>query len=119
MSRSQAPVSPIGTVHGQASRRSRNPAYQAQMHKLAPFERIARMVIARRMNAGWTQQELAERMGTSHSVISRIESGQHATSVQTLARLADAFETHLMVGFDDAPEEVTIDTAERQLGAVT
>jgi transcriptional regulator with XRE-family HTH domain len=77
------------------------------------------MVIARRMNAGWTQQELAERMGTSHSVISRIESGQHATSVQTLARLADAFDTHLVVGFDDNPDEVTIESEGRQLAAVT
>jgi ribosome-binding protein aMBF1 (putative translation factor) len=119
MSRTEAPVSPIGSVHGETSRRSRNPAYQAAMHKLAPFERIARMVIARRMAAGWTQQQLAERMGTSHSVISRIESGQHATTVQTLARLADAFETHLVVGFDDAPEEVTIESDGRQLAAMT
>jgi ribosome-binding protein aMBF1 (putative translation factor) len=119
MSDTQAPVSPIGTVHGQSSRRRNNPDYQAQMKKLAPFERIARMVIARRMVGGWTQQELAERMGTSHSVISRIESGQHPTSVRTLARLAAAFETHLVVGFDDAPEEVTIESDGRQLAAVT
>ncbi|MDA0184469.1 helix-turn-helix transcriptional regulator [Solirubrobacter phytolaccae] len=89
------------------------------MHKLAPFERIARMVIARRMNAGWTQQQLAEQMGTSHSVISRIESGQHATSVQTLARLAEAFNTHLVVGFDDEPAEVAVESDVRQIAAVT
>jgi len=40
-------------------------------------------------------------MGTSHSAISRIESGQHPTTVQTLRRLADALETHLVVGFAD------------------
>ena len=114
-----APTSPIGSVHGQTSRRSNNPAYQAERHKLAPFERIARMVVARRMAAGWTQQELAERMGTSHSVISRIESGQHATSVQTLARIADAFDTHLVVGFDDAPKDVTVEIDGRQIAAVT
>jgi ribosome-binding protein aMBF1 (putative translation factor) len=119
MSTNPAPVSPVGSVHGHASRRSRNPAYQAALHKLAPFERIARMVIARRMAAGWTQQELAERMGTSHSVISRIESGQHATSVQTLARLADAFETHLVVGFDDSPSDVAVESDGRQIAAVT
>jgi transcriptional regulator with XRE-family HTH domain len=37
-----------------------------------------------------TQQELAERVGTSQSVISRIESGQHPTSVTMLRRLAEA-----------------------------
>jgi ribosome-binding protein aMBF1 (putative translation factor) len=118
MRETQVPVSPIGAVHGQASRRTRNPEYQAHLERLAPFERIARMVIARRMIAGWTQQELAERVGTSHSVISRIESGQHRTTVQTLARLAEAFETHLVVGFDDEPKDVVIEEEKRQLAVV-
>jgi transcriptional regulator with XRE-family HTH domain len=100
-------------------RRRKNPAYQKRIHELMPYERVARMVIIRRMAAGWTQQELAERMGTSHSVISRIESGQHATSVKTLARLADVFETHLVVGFDDEPEDSTVESDTRQLAAVT
>ena len=119
MPRDQAQVSPIGSAHSEPKRRRRNPAYQQHLHELAPYERIARMVIVRRMVAGWTQQELAERMGTSHSVISRIESGQHATSARTLARLADAFDTHLVVGFDDEPEDVAIEGDTRQLTAVT
>ena len=110
----------MGSAHREAmQRRSRSAAYQRRLHELGPYERIARMVIARRMTAGWTQLELAERVGTSHSVISRIESGQHATSVQTLARLAAAFETHLVVGFDDNPEDVAIESDGRQLAAVT
>ena len=117
--RPQAPASPIGSTHGTPTRRSRNPEYQKELRRLAPYERVARMVIARRMLAGWTQQELAERVGTSHSVISRIESGQHATTVRTLARLADAFNTHLVVGFDDNPEDVSIESETRQLAAVT
>jgi ribosome-binding protein aMBF1 (putative translation factor) len=117
--RPQATVSPVGSTHGAPTRRSRNPEYQKHLQRLAPYERVARMVIARRMVAGWTQQQLAERVGTSHSVISRIESGQHATSVRTLARLADAFGTHLVVGFDDEPEDVMIESETRQLAAVT
>ena len=116
---SHATESPIGSRHGQPRPRTRNPEYQIEVQRLAPFERIARMVIARRMLAGWTQQELAERVGTSHSVISRIESGQHATSVRTLTRLAGAFETHLVVGFDDNPQDVVIESDARQLAAVT
>ena len=118
MPATQAPASPIGAAHGRPSRRSSNPEYMAQLERLAPFEEIARLVIARRMMAGWTQKELAERMGTSHSVISRIESGQHATSVRTLTRLAEAFATHLVVGFDDHPEEVAIQGVTRQLARV-
>jgi transcriptional regulator with XRE-family HTH domain len=63
-------------------------------------------VIARRQALGLTQQELAACVGTSHSVISRIESGQRPTSVTTLRRLAEAFDTHLVVGFDDRPDEI-------------
>jgi ribosome-binding protein aMBF1 (putative translation factor) len=119
MSQPDAPISPLGSTHREGmSRRRRNPAYQKREHELAPFERVARIVIGRRMAAGWTQQELAERMGTSHSVISRIESGHHATSVQTLARLAEAFDTHLVVGFDDDPQELAIEDQGRQLAAV-
>lgn len=117
--RHQAPVSPVGSAHGDSTRRSRDPEYKKHVHRLLPYERVARMVIMRRMQAGWTQQELAERVGTSHSVISRIESGQHATSVRTLARLAEAFETHLVVGFDDEPEAVAMEDEKRQFAAVT
>jgi transcriptional regulator with XRE-family HTH domain len=63
-------------------------------------------VIARRQALGLTQQELAARVGTSHSVISHIESGQRPTSVTTLRRLAEAFDTHLVVGFDDRPDKI-------------
>jgi len=101
--------SPIGSTHRAASgRRARRSApYREELARIAPYEGIARIVIGRRQALGLTQQELAERIGTSHSVISRIESGQHATSVTTLRRLADAFETHLVVGFEDEPDKAT------------
>lgn len=112
-------TSPIGQTHRQGmSRRARNPEYQAEIKRLVPFEKIARMVISRRSERGWTQKELADQMGTSHSVISRIESGQHQTSVETLKRLALAFETHLVVGFQDEPETEEFAEPERELVAV-
>ncbi|MPZ14475.1 MAG: helix-turn-helix domain-containing protein [Chloroflexi bacterium] len=52
-----------------------------------------------------TQQELARLIGTSHSVISRIESGQHKTSVETLSRIAKALDARLVVGFQSGPAE--------------
>ncbi len=104
----QSNQSPIGSTHRAASRRraQRSAVYREELRRIAPYEGIARMVIARRQALGLTQQELAERIGTSHSVISRIESGQYPTSVTTLRRLADAFETHLVVGFEDEPANV-------------
>ena len=101
----EAAVSPAGSTTRAGSRRraQRSAVYREELRRLAPHEGIARIVIARRQALGLTQQELAERVGTSHSVISRIESGQHPSSVTTLRRLAAAFETHLVLGFSDEP----------------
>src|SRR5262245_24198225 len=94
-------ASPVGSSVAEGrSRRSGRPAYRAEQKRLAPYEEIARLVIQHRMTLGLTQHELAERMGTSHSAISRIESGQHKTSVETLRRLADALELRFVVGFE-------------------
>jgi transcriptional regulator with XRE-family HTH domain len=57
-------------------------------------------VIKHRLAQGLTQKELAERMGTSHSAISRIESGQHATSAETMRRLAAALGLRFVQGFE-------------------
>lgn len=101
-------ASPVGVTHraGSSRRAGRSAAYREELARLAPYERLARIVIGRRQALGLTQRQLAERVGTSHSVISRIESGQHPTSVTTLQRLAAGFETHLVVGFSDEPEAI-------------
>jgi ribosome-binding protein aMBF1 (putative translation factor) len=101
-SKSKSPISPVGNAHREASRRrARNPEYLAEARRIAPYEAIARIVVRRRSELKLTQAQLAERVGTSHSAISRIESGQHATSLRTLERLAAALGTHLVVGFAD------------------
>jgi ribosome-binding protein aMBF1 (putative translation factor) len=95
---------PIGSTHRDAadrrSRRSR--AYRDEFDRIAPYEALARLVIGKRMEHDLSQQELADRMGTSHSVISRIESGRYPTSVTTLKRLAGAFGAKLVIGFDES-----------------
>jgi DNA-binding XRE family transcriptional regulator len=51
---------------------------------------IAKLVAARREALGLSQRELAKRAGISHTVISRIEGGEHSPSPKTLERLAEA-----------------------------
>jgi ribosome-binding protein aMBF1 (putative translation factor) len=72
---------PIGTAHSEsmAMRARKSAAYKAALEKQQPYEQLARLVIRRRMRLGLTQQELAERMGTSHSVVSQLEDGQPAS----------------------------------------
>jgi ribosome-binding protein aMBF1 (putative translation factor) len=98
-------TSPIGTPAAEASKRRRRQdlAYRAAQERLAPYEGIARFVIMRRGELGLTQEQLAQRMGTSHSAISRVESGQHRVSVSTLERLAHALDVRFVMGFETGP----------------
>lgn len=73
-----------------------------EVDRLAPFEALARMVIARRIRLGLTQRQLAARMHTSVSAISRLESGQHRPNVETLEKLGRAFGERFVLGFEDA-----------------
>lgn len=94
--------SPIGTsveAHNE-QRRTRSHRYRESQDRLRPFEEIARVVIMRRAQLDLTQQELADRMGTTKSVISRIESGQHRSGTETLRRLAVALDGHAVIGFE-------------------
>lgn len=94
--------SPIGSrvEDHVGQRRAQSDRYREAQDRLRPFEEIARVVIMRRAQLGLTQQELAERMGTTKSVISRIESGQHRTSTDTLRRLGEALDGHAVIGFE-------------------
>ena len=69
------------------------------------------MIIARRIRYGVTQEQLAERMGTSVSAISRLESGQHRPNVETLEKLGQAFGEQFVMGFEDS-------TGARELASV-
>jgi len=97
--------SPIGrsVTEARAQRARRSATYRAEQRRLAPFEELARLVIKHRSVLGLSQEELARRVGTSHSAISRIESGRHKTSVETLQRLAHALGLRLVLGFESGP----------------
>ena len=99
--------SPVGdSTRDGAGRRSRESTeYRAEQERLAPYEALARLIVTHRAQLGLTQQQLAERMGTSHSAVSRMESGQHPTKPETLRRLAAALEMRLVIGFESGPKE--------------
>lgn len=99
MTRKSSPIGSTVESHIEANR-SRSQRYREAGDRLQPFEQLARVVILRRARLGLSQQDLAERMGTTASVMSRIESGQHRTSTETLRRLAEALGGHAIVGFE-------------------
>ena len=59
---------------------------------------VASQMIKARTRAGLTQDAVAERMGTTKSAVSRLESaGKHAPSLATLKRYANAVGCELRV----------------------
>ena len=53
-----------------------NPKVKAEYDALAPEFEISAELVKARLRAGFSQAELADRMGTSQSTIARLESGQ-------------------------------------------
>ncbi len=65
---------------------------------------LGQLIYDLRTEAELSQRQLAERMGTTQSVISRLEEGGGARNrIDTLARVATALDRHLVVSF---PEKV-------------
>jgi ribosome-binding protein aMBF1 (putative translation factor) len=78
----------------------KNRKYREAYDELEAEFDLARSVIAARTTAGLTQEQLAQRMATTQSVIARLESGKTRPSTQTLARLAAATGTRLRISFE-------------------
>lgn len=66
------------------------PAVQAGYDALADEFAIARELISARARAGMSQAEVAQRMGTTQSVVARLESGRRPPSLRTVQRYAQA-----------------------------
>lgn len=65
---------------------------------------LGQLIYDLRTEAGLSQRALSEKMGTTQSVISRLEEGGGAKNrLDTLARVATALNRHLIVSF---PEKV-------------
>jgi ribosome-binding protein aMBF1 (putative translation factor) len=79
-----------------------NEEYRKAHKELAPEFELSRVVIHARVTAGLTQEQLAQRMDTTQSVIARLESGRSRPSTQTLERLAAATGTRLKITFEPA-----------------
>ncbi|MCI2430301.1 helix-turn-helix transcriptional regulator [Candidatus Acetothermia bacterium] len=79
-------------------------AFEAERAKL----QIARWVRSTREQRGWSQAELARRVGTTQSVIGRLESASddREPSLEFLGRLAAALGFHISLSFEKAGRPV-------------
>jgi ribosome-binding protein aMBF1 (putative translation factor) len=76
-----------------------DPEVRAVYEALEDEYALAQAIIQARIKRGLTQEELAKRMGTTQSVIARLESGRTLPSSRTLLRVAEATGTHFRAQF--------------------
>ena len=79
------------------------PGVRTEYEVLGPEFELLRQILSARNNAGLSQAEVAERMGTHAPAITRLESalssGKHSPSVNTLKRYAQAVGCELQIKF--------------------
>ena len=68
----------------------KDPAFRSGYERLKPEYELALSLMMAREKAGLTQAEVARRMGTTQSVVARIESAQNPPNLRTLERYARA-----------------------------
>jgi ribosome-binding protein aMBF1 (putative translation factor) len=105
-------ISPIGmSIEESIAEQERlHPELKKERERNRPRRELARVLMTRRTELDLSQQDLADRMGTSVAVISRLERGRQNFSPSTLKRLAEALDTRLVYTFEPtdraAPEYV-------------
>ena len=76
------------------------PGYAKAYADLEEEFRLARLFIGARARAHLSQEQVAARMKTTRTVISRLESGRMKPSLRTLERFAEATGHSLEVAFE-------------------
>lgn len=74
--------------------------YRQAYEAMAPEFALASAIITARRQAGLTQAELAERIGTKQPYVARLEAGTNNPSYKTLERIAEATGSRLQISFE-------------------
>ena len=74
-----------------------DPEVHAEYERLGPIFAVVGEMVDARQSAGLTQAELARRMGTSQSVIARLESARHMPTFDLISRYAHALDRRIEV----------------------
>jgi ribosome-binding protein aMBF1 (putative translation factor) len=76
-----------------------NPQFKAEYDRLQPEFALIEAVLKARREKGLTQKEIAQKIGTKQSVISRLEKGRANPTLAFLKKLACAFSSRLEIRF--------------------
>lgn len=74
--------------------------FEADLREIMPFADAAAAILALRDEFDLTQRQLADRIGTTQSVIARLESGERDFRIGVLNRIADALDLRWRLVFE-------------------
>ena len=74
--------------------------YRAAARELKPILDLADEILRLRLERGWSQSELARRVGTKQANISRIEAGLGNPTFKFIQKVARALDTELAIRFE-------------------
>lgn len=102
--------SPAGTSVQTAARRraGRSDEYRVARDEYAEIELLrernwlAAHIRERRFELDLTQKQVAERVGTAHSYISKLEGGDHMPTIPVLQRILQVLGEDLLIGIERA-----------------
>lgn len=75
----------------------KEPKFKKAYDDLEPEFELARQIIKKRLELGWSQSELARKMGTKQSAIARLESGGYNPSMAFLQKTVKALKADLQI----------------------
>jgi len=74
-----------------------DPEIKAEYDRLGPEYEIIEAIIKKRIEKNMSQKELAQKMGTKQSALSRLESGTYNPSLLFLKKVATALDAKLSI----------------------
>lgn len=75
----------------------KDPGFKNEYDKLAPEYEIIEAIIRKRIEKNMSQSEMAKKMGTKQSALSRLESGTYNPSLAFLKKIAMALDSKLSI----------------------
>lgn len=107
-------ISPVGKSVAESARRLARESAEyreargeyAAIRELRARNWIAAHIRERRYELDLTQKDVADRAGTSHSFISKVESGDHMPTIPVLKRILAVLDEELLIGIErQVPDE--------------
>lgn len=90
------------------------------MSKIPSYQlAIGKIIAGLRAEKGYTQEELASKIGTSQSAIARLETGKQSASLETISKLSNLFGTQILSVNDHASQSFLIKGGKELKGSVT